>query len=128
MTVRGPEVTIERREDAETMKHPEYVAIPDLGCRRSSAGGVERGWSPETNDLQILGTRGTARPEGCPPVARSGRYRRILRPAGRSAYVYQDYEVRFVRASPRLTDEQYAERTRIDLGPGAFVVEMHRRN
>ena len=29
--VREPEVTIERREDAETMKRPEYVAIPNLG-------------------------------------------------------------------------------------------------
>ena len=73
-------------------------------------------------------TRGTARPEGCPPVARSGRYRRILRPAGKPAYVYQDYEVRFVRASARLTDEQYAERTRIEPGPGAFVVDTRRRD
>jgi hypothetical protein len=217
LTVREPEVTIERREDAEPMKHPEYVAIPNLGCRWSSSGGVERVWSPETNELRVLGapaaegllrwdadvlrwccghgfarrlesveslseadgkltirgrmrligrddirvemqldrdlivrqavisisapagggagtneysvrTRGTAHPEGCPPVARSGRYRRILKPAGKPEYVDQDDEVRFVRVSARLTDDQYAERTRIEPGPGTFVVDMRRRD
>ena len=49
-------MTIERLNDLETMKHPEYVAIPNRGCRWSSAGGVERVWSPESNDLHILGT------------------------------------------------------------------------
>ena len=67
LTVRGPEVTIERREDAETMKYPEYVAIPNLGCRWSSAGGIERVWSPETNDLQI--TRITRSDSSGPPPA-----------------------------------------------------------
>jgi hypothetical protein len=200
LTVREPEVTIERLADLEKMKHPEYVAIPNKGCRWSTAGGVERVWSPETKDLRILGapaedgilrwdahmiqwccgygfarriesidavqpddgvltargwmrllgydasqveldldrdlivrravikvpskdgagwneylveTRGTVRPNGCPPVAETGRYRRILKPAARPESVYQDYEVRFVAASAHLTDEQYERRTRI---------------
>jgi hypothetical protein len=74
----------------------------------------------------IVETRGTVRPEGCPPVAESGRFRRILKPAGKPESVYQDYEVRFVAASARLTDEQYDERTRIEPGPGAITVDAWR--
>lgn len=214
LTVRGPEVTIERLEDLATMKHPEYVALPNRGCRWSSAGGVERVWSPETNDLHIEGTpasdgllrwdahmlewacgygiakwmesvdsmrvgdgmltvkgkirlmgyddsrvelqldpdrivrravisvpgkdgggsndyvvdtSGTVRPEGCPPVARSGRFRRILKPVGKPETVYQDFEVRFVAISARLTDEQYAERTRIVPTPNAVTIDNRRQ-
>lgn len=214
LTVREPAVTVERLEDLETMKHPRYVALPNRGCRWSSVGGVERVWSPETNDLHILGaptddgllrwdahmlqwscgyglsrwitsidsveigdddltakghmrlmgyddsrfelrldrdllvlrravisvpardgngsneyvveTRGTVRPEGCPPVAESGRFRRILKPAGKPESVERDYEVRFVAASAPLTDEQYDERTRIEPRPGAAVIDARR--
>ena len=47
LTVRGSEVTIDRLEDLERMRHPEYVAIPNRGCRwsrsaASSASGARR--------------------------------------------------------------------------------------
>jgi hypothetical protein len=213
LTVREPAVTIERLNDLEPMKHPEYVAIPNRGCRWSSAGGVERVWSPETNDLHILGapsddgllrwdahmlqwscgyglarwiesidavdvddnvlvargrmrlmgydksrvtlrldrdlilrravisvpdkdgggsnqfvveTRGTARPVGCPPVAESGRFRRMLRPTGKPSSVYQQYEVRFVAVSARLTDKQYDKLTRIEPGPNTVTIDTRK--
>lgn len=214
LTVREPEVTIERREDACPMKHSEYVAIPNIGCRWSTAGGVERVWSPETHDLHILGvpsldskirwdehmiewccgygfTRGlksvdsvrvaddrlvvegrmrltnniesrvemqldrelilrravvsipsndggvdeylvendgTERPSDCPPMARSGRFRRTLKPAGKAESVYEDFQIRFLSASPRLTDVQYAERTRIMPDPKALVIDTRKRD
>jgi hypothetical protein len=214
LTVREPAVTIERLNDLEKMKHPEYVAIPNRGCRWSSAGGVERVWSPETNDLHILGapaddgllrwdahmlqwssgyglarwiesidsvkvedgkltakgrmrlmgydasrvelildrdlivrrmalsvpgkdgggsndyvveTRGTVRPAGCPPVAESGRFRRVVKPEGKPESVYQDYEFRFVAASARLTDEEYGRLTRIEPGPKAVTIDARRK-
>ena len=214
LTVREPAVTIERLNDLEEMKHPEYVAIPNRGCRWSSAGGVERVWSPETNDLHILGTpaddgllrwdahmlrwssgyglarwiesidsvkvedgmltakgrmrlmgydasrveltldrdlivrrmalsvpgkdgggsndyvvetRGTVRPAGCPPVAESGRFRRVVKPEGKPESVYQDYEFRFVAVSARLTDEEYGRRTRIEPGPKAVTIDARRK-
>jgi hypothetical protein len=214
LTVREPSVTIERLSDLETMKHPEYVAIPNRGCRWSSAGGVERVWSPETNDLHILGTpsddgflrwdahmlrwssgyglarwiesidsvkvedgmltakgrmrlmgydasrvelsldrdlivrrmvlsvpgkdgggsndyvvetRGTVRPARCPPVAESGRFRRVVKPEGKPESVYQDYEIRFVAASARLTDEEYGRLTRIEPGPKAVTIDARQK-
>jgi hypothetical protein len=214
LTVREPAVTIERLNDLETMKHPEYVAIPNRSCRWSSAGGVERVWSPETNDLHILGTpaddgllrwdahmlqwssgyglarwiesidsvkvkdgtltakgrmrlmgydvsrveltldrdlivrrmvlsvtgkdgggsndyvvetRGTVRPVGCPPVAESGRFRRVVKPEGKPESVYQDYEFRFVAASARLTDEEYDRVTRIEPVPKALTIDTRQK-
>lgn len=205
LTTRGVERTIERLGD-EPMKHPEYTAILNVGCRWSSAGGVERVWSPATNDLHVMGppalesllhwdahairwccgygfaewitavesveaaegwttvkgrmrlmdyddtrfeialdperilrravlrvpprtsdgfseyvveTTGTIRPGGCPPVAQSGRFRRTLRPKGKPESVVQDDEIRFLSISSRLSDEQYAARTRIEPGPEA---------
>jgi hypothetical protein len=215
LTVREPEVTIEILDDLETMKHPEFVMIANRGCRWSSAGGVERDWSPETNVLHIQGapasdgllrwnahavkwscgfglarwieaidsvrvdadtltatgrmrlmgyddsrvelrldrdrilrravisvpgrdgggfnefvveTRGTVRPEGCPPVAESGNFRRILKPTGKPDSVSEDYEVRFIAASARLTDAQYDQRTRIEPGPRAMTVDARRKD
>lgn len=214
LTVREPEVTLERVGDLETMKHPEYVALPNRGLRWSSAGGTERVWSPETNDLEISGkpsldgmlrwyehllewscgygvakwmesidslrvendrlivkgrlrligdddsrvemhldrdlvlrhavisitgkggggvdeymveTHGTVRPEGGPPVAQAGHYRRILKPAGKPETIYQEYEVLFITASGRLTDTQYAERTRIEPKSDTTINDRRRR-
>ncbi len=213
LTVREPGVTLERVGDLETMKHPEYVALPNRGLRWSSAGGIERAWSPETNELAIAGepssdgllrwrahafqwccgygvarwmesidslgvdddrlivkgrirlmgyddsrvemrldrdliirrtvisitgkggggvdeyvveTRGTVRPENGPPFAQAGHYRRILKPAGKPEATYQEYEVQFIAASARLTDEQYAERTRIEPKPDTTVTDRRR--
>ncbi|QEH37713.1 hypothetical protein OJF2_63040 [Aquisphaera giovannonii] len=55
LVVREPAVTIERLDDLEPMKHPAYSSLPNRGCRWSSAGGIERVWSPETKTLHIDG-------------------------------------------------------------------------
>jgi hypothetical protein len=55
LTVREPEVTLERLGDFEEMKHPQYVALQNRGFRWSSAGGTERTYSPETSVLHIHG-------------------------------------------------------------------------
>ena len=75
----------------------------------------------------VVETRGTVRPEGCPPVAESGRFRRVLKPAGKPESVYQDYELRFVAASARLTDEEYDRLTRIEPGPKAITIDARRK-
>jgi hypothetical protein len=74
----------------------------------------------------VVETRGTVRPEGCPPVAASGRFRRLLKPAGKPESVSQDDELRFVAASARLADEQYDERTRIEPASGATTIDARR--
>jgi hypothetical protein len=214
LTVREPEVTLERLGDFEKMEHPQYVAMQNRGFRWSSAKGTERSYSPETNTLHILGqpksggvlrgyqwmlewccgygiakwmesidsireegdrlivqgklqlmadddsrvemeldrdlvvrravisvpakggagfneyvvqTKGTERPESCPPVAQQGHFQRILKPAAKPPRVYQEYDVLFVAAYARLTDAQYAERTLIDPDPDARIVDMQPR-
>ena len=79
-----------------------------------------------TNEY-VVETRGTVRPQGCPPVAESGRFRRFLKPAGKAESVYQDYEVRFIAASVRLTDEQYDQRTRIEPAAGSVTLDAKRK-
>jgi hypothetical protein len=73
-------------------------------------------------------TRGTVPPDGCPPVAELGRYRRILKTAGdHPGSVYQDFNIRLVAVSARLTDVDHEARTRIEPRPGAIVSDNRLR-
>ena len=56
LTVRGPEITLERETELETMEHPQYTAIDNDGHRWSTVGGVERSYSPAMKSLHLIGT------------------------------------------------------------------------
>ena len=55
LTVREPEVTMERLGEFERIKHPKYVALENRGFRWSTVGNLEQSYSPETNVLHIKG-------------------------------------------------------------------------
>lgn len=64
---------------------------------------------PDGEDTYIIETEGTVRPPSTPAVAQSGRFRRILKPAGRDEQLYEDHKITFVSISDRLTEEQFQE-------------------
>jgi hypothetical protein len=76
-----------------------------------------------SNEYVVI-TEGTASSSNAPPLAKSGRYRRIVRPAGKKFNIQDDYTVVLVSLSRALSDEEYAAAMKLDIPPGATMVDM----
>jgi hypothetical protein len=83
----------------------------DLVIRRAlvSIPGTDGG-----SDDYLVETRGTVRPDNCPPVAQTARYQRTIKPKGLPERVDHSCTVWFISASGPLSAEEYAERTKIE--------------
>lgn len=66
------------------------------------------------NNKYVVETQGTAAQDDCPPLAKTGRRQRYLRPGGKPERLHKSFEIALVDLSPPLTDEQYKERTTIN--------------
>ena len=78
-------------------------------------------------DTYVAKTEGTVWPKVGPPVARFGHYQRILRPEGKPARVYKEYNVEFVSVSGFLTEEEYKKQTEIEVPEDVRTFDMRRK-
>ncbi len=78
------------------------------------------------SDGYVVITEGTVSNGEAPPLAKSGRYRRILRPQGKKFSIDDDYAVSFAALSRPLSDEQYAAAIKLEIPPRAIMVDMRK--